>query len=72
MDKGNVVKVGIAVVALLIAGLLIAWNFGAFDFMNKPPPPPPLSVQEEEDYQKQKKEIQRKIETGELPPPSGA
>ncbi len=71
-DKGNKIKIGFAAGALVIAGVLIAWNFGAFDFLSKPPPPPVLPPDQLQEHEAQKAKIQKQIEKKEIPPPSGA
>lgn len=71
-DRSNTMKLAIAVVALLIAGGLIAWNFGAFDFMSKPPPAPVLTPEMQKEHEEQKAKVKKQIENHEIPPPAGA
>lgn len=71
-DKSNTVKLAIAVAALLIAGGLIAWNFGAFDSFSKPPPAPVLPPELQKEHEEQKAKLKKQIEKGEIPPPAGA
>lgn len=71
-DKGNMVKVSLAGVALLVAAVLIAWNFGMFDFLSKPPPAPELPPEIIKEHEAQKAKVKKQIESGEIPPPAGA
>ncbi len=57
-DSKNTVKIGVAVVMLLLAGLVLAWNFGAFD-----PDPKKQAEQAEAALPPEKKiERDRKVE----------
>lgn len=71
MSKGDLIKVLVAVTALLIGGGLIAWNFGAFDGLGSQPPDPNskfTDAEKKEAERQQKKAKEQEV----IAPPSGS
>lgn len=69
------IKLIVAVVALLAAGVTIAWSFGAFDNPNKalPVQPPVVETIPEAERQEFIKYQEKKVEeAAKRPPPSGS
>ena len=71
----NTIKLIIAVAALVIAGVLIAWNFGVFDTVVAKQPESPnkkIPPKQLEEHQKKAKKLQEQVEKGEIEAPSGS
>lgn len=71
MSKGDQVKILVAAVALAVGGLLIAWNFGAFDSVlaKKADPNTKFTEAQKKEAVRQQK---RAEDLKEIAPPSGS
>lgn len=69
-SKADVVKLTLAIVALLVAGSVIAWNFGVFDDWFRPKPTDPMAGLTKEEQQEVKLQEQRNEERAKITPPS--
>lgn len=71
----NTIKLIIAIVGLVFGGVLIAYNYGAFDKVVAKTPEPPnakLPPKQVEEFQKRKKKLEQQVEKGEIEAPSGS
>lgn len=71
MSRGDQIKIIAAIFALAVGGVLIAWNFGAFDsFASKPPNPnTKLTAEEKKEAERQHKQAK---DNEAIAPPSGS
>lgn len=73
---GNTVKLAIAIVCLLAGGVLIAWNFGAFDKVlpapKYPEPTTKITPEMKKAYERQKIEREQAEKEGKAPEQAGS
>jgi hypothetical protein len=57
------IKLAIAFILLVVAGLVVAYSQGVFSKEEKPAPP---SAEEMKQYQQQQQDMQQKVKTGQV------
>lgn len=68
-NRADQLKLTFAIVALVVAGLFIAWNFGAFEGLFRKPVDPMANMtpKQQEEVQRQRKQAE---EQAKITPPS--
>lgn len=69
-SRTDQLKLALALIALLVAGALIAWNFGVFDSLLRGKPADPMANMTPEEHQQIQRQQKDAEERAKITPPS--